>query len=113
MISYEVYRFIHVAAIFAFLMGSAVLLLAQSHGLFWKVWTGLASFFVLLGGMGLQARLGLGWQSWMIVKIVIWLVITGAGHVIARRCPDHGKAGFLLTYGLALCAAWLAVFKPF
>lgn len=113
MISYEVYKVVHLAAIFAFLMGSAVILLAQPSGKFWKIWTGIATFLVLLGGMGLQARLGMGWQPWMIAKVVIWFLITGAGHMIAKRFPAGGFFGFLLTYGLAFFAAWLAVFKPF
>lgn len=112
MISHEVYKLIHLAAIFAFLMGSSVLLLAKSGGRFWKIWTGVASFFILFGGMGLVARLGVGWQGWMTAKVVIWLVITGSGHMIAKRFPEHGKAGFVVTYGLAVVAAWLGIFKP-
>ena len=94
-------------------MGSAVLLLAKPEGRFWKIWTGVSTFFILLGGMGLQARLGAGWQNWMVWKVVIWFFITGIGHMIAKRFPERGCAGFLITYGLAFFAAWLAVFKPF
>ncbi len=112
MITYEVYKLIHISAIFTFLMGAAVLLLAQPQGKMWKIVTGLASFGVLLGGMGLMARTTGGFTPWIYAKIVVWLLVTAAGHVIARRCPNHGAAGFVITLALAVAAAYLGINKP-
>ncbi len=113
MISYQVYKLIHLSAIFGFLMGAAVLLLSQTKGRFWRVWTGVTAFFILLGGMGLLARLGTGWQPWLTAKLIIWLVITGLGHMVAKRMPERGRAAFFVTYLLAITAAFVAIYKPF
>jgi uncharacterized membrane protein SirB2 len=116
MIKYEVYKVLHIAAIFVFLTGSSVLLVAGEKGRFWKILTGVASFFVLLGGMGLMARLypGEGFQQkWILVKLVIWLVLTGIGHMVAKRFPGWGFRTYLATVVLAIFAAYLAVYKPF
>lgn len=114
--SYQLYKVIHLAAIFVFLSGVAVLLLSDKKTLFWKVTTGVASFFILLGGMGLMARLypGQGFQqNWILVKLVIWLVVTGLGHMVAKRFPKHGAKAYWATILLAVTAAYLAVYKPF
>jgi uncharacterized membrane protein SirB2 len=114
--SYQLYKVIHFVSIFIFLSSAAVLLLSDRKTLFWKVITGVASFFILFGGMGLMARLypGQGFQqSWIVAKIVIWLVLTGLGHLVAKRFPAHGLKAYWATMILAICAAMLAVYKPF
>jgi hypothetical protein len=114
--SYQLYKVIHLAAIFVFLSGAAVLLLSDRKTAFWKALTGVASFFILLGGMGLMARLypGQGFQqNWILVKLVIWLIVTGLGHLVAKRFPAHGMKAYWATIILAVSAATLGVYKPF
>ncbi len=114
--SYQVYKVIHLAAIFLFLSGAAVLLLSDKKTTFWKVVTGVASFFILFGGMGLMARLypGQGFQQpWIHGKLVIWLVVTGLGHLVAKRFPAHGMRAYWAIMILAVTGAWLAIYKPF
>lgn len=113
MIAYEIYKFIHIASIFAFLMGATVLLMSRTQGKFWKIWTGVASFFILFGGMGMQARLQVGWPAWIQAKIVLWLLITMLGHIVAKRFPQQGNKAFAGTFLIAVLAAWIALFKPF
>ena len=85
--SYESYKVIHLAAIFVFLTSAGVLLLARPEGRLWKIVTGISSFLILLGGMGLLARIGGGFPPWVQAKLVIWLIITGLGHIVAKRFP--------------------------
>lgn len=113
MLTYQVYKVMHFAAIFLFLTGAAVLLLSSTKGRVWKIVTGISSFFVLFAGMGLVARLGNKWEGWMYGKVALWLVITGLGHLVARRWPARGMQAYWLTILLATGAAWLAVYKPF
>ena len=94
------------------LSGAAVLLSGQRTK-FWMALTGGASFFILVGGMGLMARLGGGFQPWILAKLAIWFVVTGLGHMVAKRFPEHGRKAYWLTMGLAATAAWFAVYKPF
>lgn len=108
---YQFYKVLHLVSIFVFISGAAVLLLGNNSK-FWKILTGVSSFFILLAGMGLVARLGVGFPPWVIGKLVIWLVVTGLGHMVAKRFPAYGKQAYWATILLAGAAATLAVYKP-
>jgi len=74
--------------------------------------TGIASVVALVGGFGLQAKLGYGFPGWLIVKLLCWLGLSAlAGFGYRRR----GAAGVLA--GVALLLAFIAVVmvytKPF
>lgn len=113
MISYSIYKILHLVSIFVFLTGAAILLVAEKKSLALKITVGLAAFMVLFAGMGLMARLGSGFQPWIWAKIVIWFVITGASHMIAKRFPRLGWPAYFAMLVLASSAAYLAIFKPF
>lgn len=114
MLSYQTYKVIHLASIFIFLSGAAVLLLARPQGKTWKIITGVASLFILVAGFGLMARLGLtsGMPGWVIGKISIWAGVTALGHVVAKRFPGAALQAYWATVILATCAAYLAIYKP-
>jgi len=114
--SYQLYKVIHIASIFIFLSGAAVLLLSDRKTLFWKITTGIAAFFILFGGMGLMARLypGQGFQQpWIQAKLVIWLIVSVLGHLVAKRFPAHGLKTYWAIIFLAVTGATLAIYKPF
>lgn len=74
--------------------------------------TGIASIVALIGGFGLQAKLGYGFPGWMIVKLVCWLGLSAlAGFGYRRR----GAAGTLaaVTLILAFIAVVMVYTKPF
>jgi hypothetical protein len=111
--SYESYKVLHLAAIFVFLSSASVLLLARPAGRFWKMVTGLSSFVILVAGMGLLAKIGGGMPGWVQAKLVIWLTVTGLGHLVAKRFPAQAAKAYWTTVTLAVIAAGLAVYKPF
>jgi hypothetical protein len=124
MISYSVYRVVHLVGIF--------ILFVVLGGLAWggaraeargslspklgMALHGIGLFIVLLGGFGLLARIGImhgmNWPGWVWAKLVIWLLM-GALVVIPRRKPEWGAGLLLLIPTLGGVAAWLAIFKPF
>src|SRR4051812_24321772 len=111
--SYESYKVIHFAAIFVFLSGASALLLANPSGKLWKAVTGVASLLILVTGFGLVARLGIhGMPGWVTGLVVIWLIISMLGHIVAKRFPRQGFAAYWATIGLAVVAAYFAVCKP-
>jgi hypothetical protein len=114
MLSYQTYKLIHLASIFIFLTGVAVLLLARPAGKTWKIITGVSSLVIFVAGFGLLARLGLtsGMPSWVIVKIVIWTAVTALGHIVAKRFPGAALQAYWATIGLATIAAYFAIYKP-
>lgn len=125
MISYSVYRLVHLVGIFLLF----VVLGGLSYGAtrtgtagasprrrrLAAVLHGVALFIVLLGGFGLMARLGivhgLAWPGWVWAKMAIWL-LAGAAVVIPKRKPEWAPGLFVLLPVLGGLAAWLAIFKP-
>lgn len=74
--------------------------------------TGIASLLALVGGFGLQAKLGYGFPGWLIVKLVCWFGLSGlAGFGYRRR----GAAGTLalIAIALAIIAVVMVYAKPF
>lgn len=110
--SYESYKLIHLAAIFVFLSGASVLLLANPPGKQWKMITGIASLVILIAGMAMLGKGQWGFPAWAQGKLVLWLTVTGLGHVVAKRFPAQAVKAYWVTMLLAVIAAGLAVFKP-
>jgi hypothetical protein len=123
-ISYELYKVIHLVGVlmlFSALGGAALLVMhggaapgtparratALMHG------AGL--LLALIAGFGLVARLDLftgGMPPWVAGKLVVWL-LAGVALTLPRRKPELARP--LLLFGLPLlaaAAAWLAVYKP-
>lgn len=122
MISYPVYRVVHLFGIFLLFVVLAGMAWgsgkARADGAISRraamILHGTALFIVLLGGFGLLARIGvmhgMDWPGWVWAKLSIWLLL-GAAVVVPARKP--GGALLLLLPVLGGLAAWLAIFKPF
>jgi len=122
MISFAVYKNIHLIGIFMVLMALGGLLLhringgTQRHA--WRrpvaLTHGIGMLLVLLGGFGMLARIGLSWPwpGWVTVKVIIWIVLGGLVAVIFRA-PTLAKPLWWMTIVLAGLAAYVAGYKPF
>lgn len=123
MISYSVYKVIHLVGIFMVLLslGGALLWFgsggARSHS--WRkhiaLTHGVGLLLALVGGFGLLARLGIvhgGLPGWIWAKLGIWLVL-GATLAAAPRVPKIARPLWWIVLILGGAAAWLAGSKPF
>jgi hypothetical protein len=74
--------------------------------------TGIASLLVLVGGFGLQAKLGYGFPGWLIVKMVCWLGLSALAGLGYRK---RGAAGALSVVALLIAATAVVMVytKPF
>ena len=74
--------------------------------------TGILSFLMLTGGMGLLAVQGnaLPWPWWAWVKIVCWLGLTGIAGMAYRK-PDKIPTFTAITIALVSIAIVVVVFK--
>ncbi|HYD84142.1 MAG TPA: hypothetical protein VEA63_08805 [Opitutus sp.] len=74
--------------------------------------TGIASLLVLVGGFGLQAKLGYGFPGWLIVKMVCWLGLSALAGMGYRK---RGAAGTLSVVALLIAATAVVMVytKPF
>lgn len=116
MLSYEFYKVLHFASIFFFVAGMSASLLMQPAPKFVKIFTGIASFLILVGGMGLLARIGYqhgqgAWPAWVQAKVGIWLVLAVGTPVLAKRLTKHQSIVWILGLVMAVIAAYSAVMK--
>lgn len=72
---------------------------------------GLGLLVIIVSGFGLLAKAGFGFQGWVIVKIVIWLIF-GASIVFLKK-PKMNNVVWNAVILLGFIAVYLAVFKPF
>jgi len=121
MVSYLVYKNIHLIGVFMILMAVGGLLLhcitggTQEHS--WRrpvaITHGVGLLLVLLGGFGMLARIGIywPWPGWVTGKVIIWMIFGGLVGVIFRR-PALARSLWWVAIALAGLAAYLAGHKP-
>ncbi len=122
MLSYSVYKVMHLVALFALLMSLGGLVLARLNhsdkhfkGRRWAlIFHGVSLFFVLLGGFGLLARLNIHtpWPGWIWVKLGLWLLLGGVTVLIMRK-PEWSKALWVTILLIAGYGVYVAHYKPF
>lgn len=122
MLSLQVYKILHLAALFLAFATLGGLALTVANGATKEtsrvrrmigVAHGVAMFLVLLGGFGLLARLGLtsGFPLWVWAKIAIWVLVAGL-LALPYRKPELAKPLFWLLPVIGGVAAWFAIYKP-
>lgn len=73
---------------------------------------GIALLVILVAGFGSLAKLGLGFEPWVWVKIIIWLLL-GAAVVLIRKMPERATLWWVVLPLLGVVAAWLGIHKSF
>ena len=121
---YPVYKLIHFLGMFTLVI---VLAAASMHVLrggtrhdnpyrkTFAIAHGIASFLIILGGFGMLARLGIvqgGLPGWVIAKLVIWALLSGAIAFVYRG-PGLARTLLLSMPVFVVIAAAIALYKPF
>jgi hypothetical protein len=117
--SYTFYKIVHLVGILMIFLGYGALIargmIGSNHSGVRKlgsITSGVGLFLALVAGFGLIAKLQLGFPVWVIIKIGIW-VLVGAMITIILRKPRFTRPLWWALIFFAICAAWLAVRKPF
>ena len=114
--SYEVYKVVHIGMLFMFFAGMGSIFLGGSNSKLVKIMTGISSFMILVGGMGLLARLGVShggsWPKWLVAKVSIWLLLAVLVPVLGKKVGKNNGL-FFVFWALGVVAAILAVYQPF
>ena len=113
--SYEVYKVLHVLCVVLFMGAIGAQFFSNSAPKSVKIISGITSFLILVGGMGLLARLGVshggGWPIWVKVKLGLWLVVVIAAPVLAKRLTSHRQKAYYGISFLVFIAIYMAVNK--
>jgi hypothetical protein len=121
MISYEVYKVLHLLGIFMIVTSVSAMCLQATTGEVkehsWKKFLftihGLGMFLSLLGGFGLMARLGLAHSEfpiWIKLKLIIWVGFGFFVYLLIKK-RNSNKLIWLLNLAFVTVAAFLAVNK--
>lgn len=114
MIPYETYKIIHLVSLIILFTGFAVQFYGVGNKLH-KVLTGITTLTVLVSGMGLMARLGIGhgsvWPTWIYVKFAVWFLVGVGGAIVVKRVPAFRRQSYWLMLALFVMAATAAVHK--
>jgi len=122
MLSYSVYKVVHITGILLLFCALGGLTTLSARGVladggrarkFASAAHGISLLIVLVGGMGLIARLGMNgpWPLWVWLKIGLWFVM-GALIIVIRRAGSAAGVLLFLFPLLGAVAAYLAIYKP-
>lgn len=108
MISANIYKILHLASIFGFLMTFTVnICLPEKHKLS-NILNGIFGLLIFIAGMGLMARLGTGFQPYIVAKLVIWLVVVAGAAVASNRLKHKKNTALIAVWSLTVLALSLA-----
>jgi len=107
----EIYRLLHFAGIFTLLYSFGSLFIGKNYNKGAAMAHGVALIVILVSGFGMQATMGLPFQNWLIIKLVIWIIF-GGFIVLAKKSIISGFVAWILIIALALSAAYLARTHP-
>ena len=118
MISYEVYKMLHIFSLFMVLsaMGGIIAEGRWIPNKSFKIVVGVLSFLIFVGGMGLIARLGFkhgeGFPAWVVVKIACWILFNVSLFILFRATDKTIKVACgLLSFVTVFVAVFAAITK--
>ncbi|OIQ17126.1 MAG: hypothetical protein BM556_12995 [Bacteriovorax sp. MedPE-SWde] len=113
--SYEFYKVIHVFMIVLFVGSIAIQFFLENSPKSAKIISGVSSFLIFVGGMGLLARIGVshgtGWPLWVKVKVGLWVLVAALGPILAKRLKSNRQFGYYAILVLIFSAIYVAVTK--
>lgn len=114
MISYEMYKIVHVVSIVLFFSMFAAASNKKAEKLELAM-IGVSLGIILISGMGLVARMGIehgsAWPIWLKLKLVILVVIAGSTHFVLIKHSRFARKYFWLAVGFLTLASFLANYK--
>ncbi len=120
MLSYQVYKILHLVSLFGVFMFLGSLDVHRMNGgdkefpaRRWVMLSfGVFMFLAIVGGFGLLARLEIGMPVWVFARFTLWLVV-GASMSVFLRKPEWSKLNWFVLLLLGATGAYLASYKPF
>ena len=120
MLSYEVYKILHLVSLFGVFMCLGALVIHRMNGgekdFPARKWVmisfGTFMLLALTGGFGLMARLNVGMPTWIFAKLGLWSLVGAYLSVILRK-PDLARVHWFVLLVFGVTGASIALYKPF
>ena len=115
--SYEVYKIMHLFFVIFFFAMVVRIFSTKQMAKIDKIFLHSSGFFILVGGMGLLARLGVshtgGWPLWVKLKLGLWVLLFALFGIFSKRLVAKGLPYWhLILMVLGSAAIYSAVYKP-
>lgn len=115
MISYQIYKIIHVVSIVIYFAAFAVTVAKVENLKAQKILKGVFGLLIFVSGMGLIARLGLPhnapWPMWIKIKLGIWSVVVIGAPIVIKRFSGAKRGFYIFCIVLLVVASYLANYK--
>ena len=73
---------------------------------------GSSLLIILVAGFGMLGKLGMVFSTWVVVKIIIWLLM-GALILPIKKMPEKRAVWWFTALLLGAISAYMAIYKPF
>ncbi|MCB0271820.1 MAG: SirB2 family protein [Bdellovibrionales bacterium] len=111
--SYEFYKITHIIFLLVFVASTGIAFFIDQQNKQVRIAGMISSFLMLVAGFGLLARLGIHqWPTWVIAKLIIWLILAILGPILARRLKQNRIWAFRALMILFAVGVIVAVLKP-
>lgn len=115
----QVYHVLHITGIIMLFMGYGALLArsmvrndSKELKRLGSITSGIGLVLIFVAGFGLMAKLyNNSFQSWMLIKIVIWLILGGI-IVLINRVPALAKLLWWVIIAMGALAAYMVYMRP-
>ena len=110
--TYSFYKFVHLAGMMGLFLAFGSMLAGNAHRTFTSILHGISLVAMVVAGFGMLAKMGIlkGMPpSWVLVKLLIWLLF-GALMAVIRRRPAFSGILFWVILALGGVAGYLGIF---
>jgi hypothetical protein len=111
----SLYQFLHIVGALTvfFALGGAIATSMSGGGKnkLFSILHGIGVLLLLVAGFGNLAKLGIGFPTWVQIKIVLWLIVATLPMLI-NRMPNKATILWTSTLAIGIVAVFLAVYKP-
>jgi hypothetical protein len=111
MSKFEIYRLLHMASVYTLIFSFGSLFIGKNYNKGAAIAHGIALIVILVSGFGMHAVLHLGFPTWLLLKIGIWIIFGGL-IILAKKSIINGLVAWICIIALSLSAFYLAKHHP-
>ena len=109
---YEFYKILHISFLF-FMISSLTILFLTEGSKKASIVYGISTLLLFVAGFGLLHKTKTSiFTTWVLLKLLIWVILSVAAPIAAKRFKSSKYKLFYLFFSLTILGTFLAIFKP-